>query len=331
MTDAAIVLLLAFALDLLLGEPPNRVHPVAWMGSWLHWVERASRRGTTPRAQLLMGGVGVLTGLLTTLLLTSALVWGLDTLAAPARLGASALLLKPTFSCRCLLGAAEGVRRALMTSDLAQARRLVGWHLVSRPTAELSGEEVAGATVESLAENFTDAVVAPIFYWLLGGIPFAMAYRFINTADAMWGYRDLAHEYLGKVAARLDDAVNFLPARFATALLLLGGGIAGGDLRNGLRVLLRDHRETASPNAGWTMSAMAGLLRGQLTKRGAYVLGDDAVPVNGLTIAKAQCCVAGATLLLLVVVLTGLSLDLPHLALRTSHALGIQGLLVSRP
>jgi adenosylcobinamide-phosphate synthase len=241
------------------------------------------------------------------------------------------MLLKLTLSCRRLLGAAEEVRRALVVPDLTEARRLVGWHLVSRPTTELSEEEVAGATVESLAENFTDAMVAPIFYWLLGGIPLAMAYRFINTADAMWGYRDSTHEYLGKVAARLDDAVNWLPARFAAALLLLGGAIARGDLRNGLRVCARDHGATASPNAGWTMSAMAGLLQVQLTKRGAYALGDGVAPIDGLTITQAQRFVAVTTLLLVVAILVSLSLDASRFACRIAEPYGIRRLLVSRP
>ncbi|MBZ0169405.1 Cobalamin biosynthesis protein CbiB [Candidatus Methylomirabilis lanthanidiphila] len=324
MTDAAVVLLLALVLDLLLGEPPNRVHPVAWMGGWLYWVERAAQ-GRTSRSQLFMGGAGVLAGLLTILLLTKALVMGCEALVAPARLVASALLLKVTFSCRRLLGAAEEIRRALGRLDFTEARRLVGWHLVSRPTAELSGEEIAGATVESLAENFTDAVVAPILYWLVGGIPLAMAYRFLNTADAMLGYRDASHEYLGRVAARLDDAANLLPARFAAALLLLGGGIVGGNLREGIRVLLRDRGVTASPNAGWTMAAMAGLLRVQLTKRGAYALGDCGTPVTAQTIAKAQRVVAAAMLLLLVVVLASLSRDALHLTPHTSYAFGIHG------
>lgn len=330
MTDTAAVLLLALAVDLLLGEPPNLGHPVAWMGGWLSWVERAAQ-GRTSRSQLFMGGAGVLAGLLTTLLLTKALVEGVEASVAPARLMASALLLKLTFSCRRLLGAAGEIRRALGSLDFTEARRLVGWHLVSRPTAELSGEEVAGATVESLAENFTDAVVAPILYWLVGGIPLAMAYRFINTADAMLGYRDASHEYLGKVAARLDDAANLLPARFATALLLLGGGLVGGDLRMGIRVLVRDHGATASPNAGWTMAAMAGLLQVQLTKRGAYALGDCGTPVSAQTIAKAQRVVAVATLLLLAVVLASLSRDVLHLAPHASHALEIHSVRMPRP
>lgn len=330
MTDAALIFLMALALDLLLSEPPNLIHPVAWMGRWLYWVKRAAR-GRGSRAQLVIGGVGVLAGLLTTLLLTSVLLRTLEALAIPIRLVASAMLLKLTLSCRRLLGAAEEVRQALGASDLTEARRLVGWHLVSRPTTELSEEEVAGATVESLAENFTDAVVAPILYWLLGGIPLAMAYRFINTADAMWGYRDRMHEYLGKVAARLDDAVNWIPARFATALLLLGGGIARGDLRNGLRVLARDRRATASPNAGWTMSAMAGLLQVRLTKRGAYALGDGAVAVNGLTIARAQRFLVVAVFLLVVAILIGLSLDASRVASLIIEPYGSRGLLVSRP
>jgi adenosylcobinamide-phosphate synthase len=136
--------------------------------------------------------------------------------------------------------------------------------------------------------NLTDAVVAPLLFWVVAGLPGAVGYRFLNTADAMLGYRDATHEHLGKPAARVDDLANLVPARLAALLLLLAGGVTGGDVRAGIRILARDRRRTASPNAGWTMSAMAGLLRVRLTKREAYVLGDPLAPLDARAIARAQ-------------------------------------------
>jgi len=296
MTEAAAVLLVAVGLDLLLAEPPNAVHPVAWMGWYLAGVGRCGR-GRRPASALAVGALGLAVGLAA----CGAATWAFGGLLRGAPLGLrvvlQAVLLKSTFSLRRLLSAAEEVRSALVAADLSEARRRLGIHLVSRSTQDLTAEETAGATVESLAENFTDAVVAPLLFWTVGGLPAAVGYRFLNTADAMLGYRDTVHEHLGKPAARADDLANLLPARLAALLLLLAGGLAGGDLRSGVRVLVRDRMATESPNAGWTMSAMAGLLGVRLTKHGAYALGDHVTVLDARSITRAKLVTSVAILL----------------------------------
>src|SRR5207248_3000674 len=172
-----------------------------------------------------------------------------------------------------LVAAARGVAAALAGGDLDAARVALAQHLVSRPTATLARDEVASAVVESVAENLTDAFVAPLCFYLAFGLAGAAAYRAVNTADAMIGYRDGALEWFGKVAARLDDALNFVPARLAAAALVVGAAIAGENARAAVRVLWRDGARTASPNAGLTMAAMAGALGLTLAQRGAYRLG----------------------------------------------------------
>jgi adenosylcobinamide-phosphate synthase len=149
---------------------------------------------------------------------------------------------------------------------------------VSRPPTGLTPDEVASAAVESIAENLTDAFVAPLCFYLLFGLAGAAAYRAVNTADAMIGYRDGALEWFGKVAARLDDALNFVPARVAALGLVGGAAVAREDARGAWRTLRRDGARTASPNAGRTMAAMAGALGLTLTKRGAYRLGEGRPP-----------------------------------------------------
>ena len=183
-----------------------------------------------------------------------------------------AFLLKPMFSVRALLGAGESVKKALQMNDLPKARRLLAWHLVSRDTATLNEAEVAGAAVESLAENLTDSIIAPIFYFVLFGLPGAVFYRFVNTADAVLGYRTPELEYFGKAAARLDDALNFIPARLAGALLALLMLPTRYRALAGCRTALTGGRQLPSPNAGWTMGVVAGGLGLRRDKRGVYVL-----------------------------------------------------------
>jgi adenosylcobinamide-phosphate synthase len=203
--------------------------------------------------------------------------------ALAARLGAvgalvEALALACLLSLRSLAAAALAVEAALASGDLGAARDAVGRHLVSRPTAALDAGHVASAAVESVAENLTDAFVAPVCFYLAFGLPGAAVYRAINTADAMFGYREGTLEYFGKVGARLDDLFNLAPARLAGWALVAGALLAGGNASRAAGVMLSDRRRTASPNAGWTMSAMAGALEITLEKPGAYRLGTGPLP-----------------------------------------------------
>ncbi|MFC3861637.1 adenosylcobinamide-phosphate synthase CbiB [Deinococcus antarcticus] len=249
-------LLLALALDAL-GEPPARVHPVVWMGHYLKWA-RKGWKAETPTSQLLEGAAGWALG--------AGVAAGAGHAASRAPWYVQGVLLKPLLARRALFAAVGEVGAALEKDDLPEARRLLAWHLVSRDTSELSAAEVAGAAIESLAENLSDSVVAPLLAYRVGGLPLAAAYRLTNTADAMWGYRVGELEYAGKTAARVDDLLNLAPARLTAACALIA---AGG---RGWRVWARDRHRTASPNAGHPMSAFAGALGVQLDKRGVYVL-----------------------------------------------------------
>ena len=151
----------------------------------------------------------------------------------------------------------------------------------------LDAEAVAAGAIESVAENASDSIVAPLFYFVLLGVPGAVAYRVINTLDAMIGYRG-EYEALGKFAARLDDAVNWIPARLTAGLLLAAGLVLRLDVRGGSRILRRDGARTPSPNGGRPMAAMAGLLGVALAKPGVYVLGDAGASVTPATIGQAR-------------------------------------------
>lgn len=263
-------LLVAVLWDALRGEWPNAVHPVAWMGRVCTGFERFAPQAG--RGAQLVWGVIVAVALPALFAGGAAL---LLSLAAPWRFLQWLLLiwlLKSTFAIRGLGDAGLAVAASLRTGDLERARDGLR-ALCSRDARSLPSGQVSGAAVESLAENASDSIVAPLFYLCLFGVPGAVAYRAVNTLDARIGYRG-HYEYLGKAAARLDDLLNYLPARM-TAVLLLGiGWWLEADAHRGWVVARRDARRTESPNAGWPMAVMAGLLGVRLRKEGYYDLGD---------------------------------------------------------
>ncbi len=281
-----LVPLLALALDAILGDPPNRWHPVAWQGRWLAWAERWAPARSPFR--LVYGALIVVLGAA----LSAGPAWGIARLLQRLPVGAGLLIeaaaLKLAVAARGLDRAAAQVEAALRRGDLSEARRLLGWHLVSRPTDDLSAEEVAAAAVESVAENLTDGLVAPLTAWIVGGLPGVWAYRFVQTADSMWGYRDPAHEWLGKAAARLDDLLNWGPARLGAMLLVLSAALLGEDARRAWRAWRMEAGRTASPNAGQTMATMAGALGVTLTKRGHYALRGGDQPVTPDVLRRAR-------------------------------------------
>lgn len=261
----------ALALDALAGEPPAAIHPVVLSGRLMAELER--RSPMTPWAAACHGAVLVaVPGAI-----AAAVGWHVERVRpAPLRILATAWLLKSSFALRALLGAGRLVEEALEQGDTQAARSELG-ALVSRPVANLDTHHIASAIVESLAENACDSYVAPLFWYALGGLPAVLAYRVVNTADAMVGYRG-RYEYLGKPAARLDDLVNLVPSRLTGVAVSLAAGVAGGSARDALRVLRRDRGRTASPNAGWPMAAGAGALGVWLEKPGVYRLGDGRAP-----------------------------------------------------
>ena len=285
--ELLLILLMALAIDLLLGEPPRAVHPVVWMGKTISFWERFAPSGhseeSSTRSQLVYGG-GM--ALLTISIFTSAVYFFLlyvNELSSIAYIIVGALLLKSTFSLRELRRSALEIKALLAKDNLEEARvRMPA--LVSRGTQTLGKPALVSATIESVAENVSDSFVAPLFYFLIFGVPGAVAYRVVNTLDAMIGYHG-KYEYLGKVAARLDDILNFIPARISGLLLVIAARLCKKDSRNAWQIMLRDHGKTESPNAGWPMSAMAGAIRTRLEKVSCYSLGEVNTPLSPQLIA----------------------------------------------
>ena len=268
----ALALPVALLVDHALGEPRARWHPVVWMGNYLSWAGKRLRPHPSPvvrdlKSFWLAAGYWC-AGAALVLIVACAVQWAVFQL--PWYLAALLLgfALKPMLAWAMLRSEVQAVEAALAESLDAGRQRLS--FLVSRDTTHLTESEVRESAIESLAENLNDSVVAPIFWFVLFGLPGAAVYRLANTADAMWGYRGLRQgvnwEWAGKWAARVDDVLSWLPARITALLIkLLSQGVD-------FKTLGLEARKTPSPNSGWPMAAMALALGARLQKPGVYVL-----------------------------------------------------------
>ncbi len=263
--------LCGFLLDCLLGDPEKMPHPVVWMGKAIAKLE-ALLRGRSPQTpeRERAGGV-VLAAVLPvgTLLLSGVLCWLLWRIHPLLGLALQILWCWQALAMRCLARESGNVYRCLKTQGLPAGRRAVS-RIVGRDTEQLTEQGVIRAAVETVAENFSDGVIAPLLYMLLGGAPLALAYKAINTMDSMVGYKNERYLHFGRAAARLDDAANYLPARIAALLWILACPLAGGSLKNAWRIWRRDRRNHASPNSAQTESACAGSLGIQLAGPACY-------------------------------------------------------------
>lgn len=275
------ILLIALTLDLIFGEPPDAWHPVSWLGKLISWETKLAPYKGKFR-QVLYGATIVLVTLGLIAAATYFLFAQLSEFSLIVYIIVSGLLLKFSFSWRGLRQAVESVKRLLAKDNLEQARISLR-SLVGRDIAKLNKSQVISAAVESAAENICDSFVAPLFYFFIFGVTGAVAYRIINTFDTMIGYRG-RWEYLGKFAARLDDVANFIPARLTALIIVLAAWICRKNISQAWHIMIRDHNKTESPNAGWTMSAVAGALEVQLEKAGHYKLGDNHLPLSLNTI-----------------------------------------------
>ena len=291
-----IVFLTAYLLDALLGDPAWLPHPVVAMGRAITGLEHLLRRlfsstntgllaaGCVLAALLPLGSFCIAAGAL----LLAGRVHPLLALALNAFWGGQCLAV------RDLRKEAMAVYACLKQNDLPAARKAVG-RIVGRDTAALTAEGVTKAAVETVAENFSDGVFAPMFYLAIGGAPLALAYKAVNTMDSMVGYKNDRYLYFGRAAAHLDDAANWLPARLSGLLLILAAPLCGLSGKEAFRIWRRDRRNHASPNSAQTEAACAGALQVQLAGDAYYfgklvhkpTLGDPLRPVEAEDIPRA--------------------------------------------
>ena len=292
----AIALLVALSVDRWWGEPRARLHPVVWIGNYLGWAGRWLQRRALQDPQqrdltaFWLGASVWIAGAAMVLIaawLLQAVCLALPWWAAGGVLG---VLLKPMLAWAMLKNEVLSVEAALAES-LPAGRERLRW-LVSRGVAQLTEAQVRESAIETLAENLNDSVVAPIFWFVLLGLPGAALYRFANTADAMWGYPGLYPSdgqgrnwaWAGKWAARADDVLSYVPARLTAVLLLAVAGARGLALAVQLRT---EATKTPSPNSGWPMAAMALNLGVALRKPGVYVLNPQGRTAVGADTAQA--------------------------------------------
>ncbi|WP_018132205.1 adenosylcobinamide-phosphate synthase CbiB [Effusibacillus pohliae] len=273
----------AFVLDLLIGDPRWLPHPVVWIGKLSGWLETVLRRlFRAPAREAAKADATVLAkrekwaGVLLAALVVGAsggavlgLLWLAGHIHPWLAVFANIWLISTTIAVRGLAEAGNGIRRALAAGELERARQLAGW-IVSRDTRQLPEPEVVRAAVESVAENIVDAVVAPLFYAMLGGAPLAMVYRAANTLDSMVGYKNDRYLHFGWASARLDDLLNWIPARITGLLVVAAAWILRHSAAGAWRTIRRDAAKHPSPNSGIPESGVAGALGIRLGGRNIY-------------------------------------------------------------
>ena len=254
------LLLLAYFLDILVGDPRWLPHPVVFIGRFIAALERRLRNpADTAKSQLLWGALLVVLVLAGTVLAVLLLVRVASAIHPAVGVAATVVLLATTLAVRSLSEAARDVVKPLALGDLPAARHAVSM-IVGRDTDAMDEHDAARATVETVAENTVDGVTAPLFYALLGGLPLALAYKAVNTMDSMLGYKNERYLYFGRAAAKLDDVANWLPARLTVPMMLVASLVLRFDTRAAWQAVKVDGQNHPSPNSGLAEAFTAGAL-----------------------------------------------------------------------
>ena len=286
-----------FVLDALFGDPAWLPHPVVFMGKAIARLEGflRPRLPKTPRGEVLGGAIVAFCLPVGTLLFTGAVCRGAARLHPLLGLAVQMFWCAQALAARGLVQESTNVYKELIKPDLPAARRAVN-RIVGRDTAALTAEGVTKAAVETVAENASDGVIAPLLYMLIGGAPLALTYKAINTMDSMLGYKNERYLYFGRVPAKLDDVANYLPSRLAALLWVAAAAFTHNDAKGAWKIWRRDRRRHASPNSAQTESACAGALGVQLAGPAYYfgqyypklTIGDALRPIEPEDILRAN-------------------------------------------
>ena len=307
--DSLLIFSLAFLIDLVFGEVPDRIHPTLWMGKLTYYFKSKLRNENSR--------VEKTNGVLLCLLLIALFVipvyfmlfWVHEFFGWLPYIVASAIILQTTFAIKCMKQYTLPVADSVKKGDYDRARQLLPF-IVRRNPTELTKRHIISAAVETIAEGTTDGITSPFFYFALFGVPGAVAFRVVNTLDSMVGYKDRDHINIGWFSAKMDTIANYIPSRLTAILMMLSALLLRENWRKSWRILQRDRKNTASHNAGWTISTMAGALNIQLEKPGFYKIGDN----NDLSPAHIK---KALRIMVLTATLFGVSIILPLLVLRT--------------
>ena len=258
-----------YALDLIIGDPYSFPHPVRYIGKLISIVEKQIRKITSSDKGLKIAGfflwfivVGATFGITT-------LVLQLFKFNKLAYFIVNTILIYTTLATKCLKDESVKIYKVLKTGDLEKSRIQLSY-IVGRDTKNLNEKEIVRATVETVAENTVDGIIAPLFYGFIGGAPLAMAYKAVNTLDSTVGYKNDKYYYLGFASAKIDDIANYIPARLGVVLLSLGSLFAGFNFKDALKLGIRDRKNHKSPNCAFSEGAVAGALGIQLGGTNVY-------------------------------------------------------------
>lgn len=299
---------LAWLLDLLIGDPHWMPHPIRLIGSGISFLEKGLRRllPKTPKGELAGGAVLWVTVCLLSFLLPILLLNICYRISWMLGAAAEIFLTSQLFAARSLQKESMAVYYPLKELDLPKSREMVS-RIVGRDPQTLSLEGVTKAAVETVAENASDGVIAPMLWTAIGGLPLGMVYKAINTMDSMLGYKNDRYLFFGRVAAKADDAANYLPARLCAELLLLASPLWGYSYKQARRIYKRDRHNHTSPNAAYPESVCAGVLGVQLAGSNYYggklvvkpTLGDPLRPIEAEDIPRVNKLMLTASLLFL--------------------------------
>lgn len=266
-----IALAAGFILDLIFGDPHWMPHPVCLIGNMISYGEKAVRK-MLPKTEKAEFAGGVMLTVIVAAVSTAvpfAILWVAGQIHILLRIAVEAFMCYQILSLKSLKTESMKVYRQLIREDLAGARKMVSM-IVGRDTQELSMEQVTKAAVETVAENTSDGTVAPLLFMAIGGAPLGFFYKAINTMDSMIGYKNDRYLYFGRFAAKLDDVVNYIPARVSAYLMILASFFLRMDYRNAWKIFIRDRYNHASPNSAQTESVCAGALDVQLAGDACY-------------------------------------------------------------
>lgn len=273
-SDSLIIFLLAILIDLVFGELPDSLHPTLWIGKVISFL-KFKLRNTNNRTEKMNG---VFLCILSICLYVIPVIFIIylvrNFLGWLPFIIVSAFILSTTIAIRCMRQYTIPVAKALENYAYEKAKDLLPF-IVRRNPNGLNRKNIISAAVETIAEGTTDGITSPFFYFALFGIPGAVAFRVINTLDSMVGYKDQENINIGWFSAKIDTIANYIPARLTGLLMIFASIILRKNWRESKRILIRDQKNTESPNAGWTLSAMAGALGIQLEKPGFYIIGDN--------------------------------------------------------
>lgn len=292
--DAILVVLAALAIDRFIGEVPNSVHPLRWMGNILSAIDRhVEARGSNKAiiigflsylfVFLLFAGIGLC---VTSFLRHAVGQWLGETAGTVAWILSTALLFKINFAVFSFRKHCDPICADLDSGDTESAAARVQM-IVSRNTKGMDAEHIASSCCETVTENLVDSVCSPVLYFSLFGLPGVVMFRCANLMDAMWGYLNDKYSKLGRFPARFDDVLGFITSRASPAFIAIAGMMLGMDWRASVPAARAEHAKTPSPNSGWSMTAAAAVLGIRMEKKGVYVMGTGPMPT---TADVKRCC-----------------------------------------